>query len=160
MFVMYTSSLVNPTAASIFVRSCPARPTNGSPCRSSSRPGASPMKTIFADREPLPKTVRVRPSQSPHRRQEATSRSRESRSAASGSNRSAGAGSPKSELWGAAALSREKRIDRSSPEGEAGEVTTGIPPGGAGGAADPGERTSEGSARGASGGAGKGAAAR
>ena len=44
----------------ISVRSFPARPTKGTPCRSSSAPGASPMKTSRAFGLPSPKTVCVR----------------------------------------------------------------------------------------------------
>src|SRR5262245_1112892 len=40
--------------------SCPAMPTNGSPWRSSSPPGASPMKQASASIGPTPKTVWVR----------------------------------------------------------------------------------------------------
>ena len=40
----------------IFVRSCPARPTNGRPWLSSSSPGASPTKTSLAFALPSPKT--------------------------------------------------------------------------------------------------------
>src|SRR5258708_3059225 len=39
------------------VRSCPARPTNGIPCRSSSAPGPSPTKTRSAWRVPPPHTA-------------------------------------------------------------------------------------------------------
>ena len=44
MLRMYTSSRFMRHASMIFVSSCPARPTNGSPSRSSSAPGASPRK--------------------------------------------------------------------------------------------------------------------
>ena len=40
--------------------SCPARPTKGSPCRSSSAPGASPTNSHDARRLPTPNTVCVR----------------------------------------------------------------------------------------------------
>src|SRR5262245_19969998 len=53
-----------PTDSSIFVRSCPARPTNGFPCRSSSSPGPSPMTMRRASGWPLPKTIVVRPWES------------------------------------------------------------------------------------------------
>src|SRR3989442_348913 len=52
------------TDASIFVSSCPARPTNGSPCASSSAPGPSPITTNPAVGLPEPKTTLVRPSHS------------------------------------------------------------------------------------------------
>ena len=45
----------------ISVSSCPARPTKGSPRRSSSRPGASPTKTSSALGLPTPNTKFVRP---------------------------------------------------------------------------------------------------
>ena len=44
----------------IFVSSCPALPTNGSPCRSSSSPGASPTNINSASGLPTPKTTCVR----------------------------------------------------------------------------------------------------
>ena len=44
----------------ISVRSWPARPTNGSPSRSSSAPGASPTNMSRAVAAPVPKTVCVR----------------------------------------------------------------------------------------------------
>ncbi len=44
----------------IRLRSCPARPTNGSPWASSSAPGASPMNITLAFGFPTPKTVCVR----------------------------------------------------------------------------------------------------
>ena len=44
----------------IFVRSWPARPTNGSPCASSSAPGASPTNINSARGLPTPKTTCVR----------------------------------------------------------------------------------------------------
>src|SRR5579862_381334 len=59
---MYTSSRFNPIAPMILLSNWPARPTNGSPCKSSSWPGPSPTKTSFALRLPVPKTTFVRPS--------------------------------------------------------------------------------------------------
>ena len=44
-------------ASIICVSSFPARPTNGSPCSSSSRPGPSPTKTSCAFGLPTPKTM-------------------------------------------------------------------------------------------------------
>src|ERR1043165_1149933 len=44
----------------IFVSSCPPRPTNGTPVRSSSAPGASPKKHNRACGLPTPNTVCVR----------------------------------------------------------------------------------------------------
>src|SRR6185503_14727417 len=44
-------------AAIIFVSNWPAGPTNGSPCTSSSAPGASPTNIIFASRLPTPTTT-------------------------------------------------------------------------------------------------------
>ena len=46
----------------ILVSSCPARPTNGSPCRSSSSPGASPTNISDAVGLPTPNTTCRRPS--------------------------------------------------------------------------------------------------
>ena len=62
MLQMKTSSRAKPMAARILVSSWPLRPTKGSPCRSSSRPGASPMRTRSASGLPAPKTVCLRPS--------------------------------------------------------------------------------------------------
>ena len=45
---MYTSSRFSRHASMILLSNCPPRPTNGSPSRSSSAPGASPMKTQAA----------------------------------------------------------------------------------------------------------------
>ena len=59
----------------ILVSNWPALPTNGSPCRSSSAPGASPMNTSRALTLPTPKTVCVRvAANSAQRVQAATSR--------------------------------------------------------------------------------------
>src|SRR5271154_617043 len=44
----------------IFVSNCPARPTNGSPCSSSSAPGASPTNMSCASMLPTPKTTFLR----------------------------------------------------------------------------------------------------
>ena len=62
MFAMYTSSRVSSIASMIFVSSCPALPTNGMPCTSSSWPGASPMNMSSAEGLPTPKTICRRPS--------------------------------------------------------------------------------------------------
>ena len=51
-----------PIASMIFVSSWPARPTNGSPCRSSSSPGASPTNINRACGLPTPNTTWRRPS--------------------------------------------------------------------------------------------------
>src|ERR1700740_2568793 len=44
----------------IFVSSCPALPTNGSPCSSSSAPGASPTNMSGESMLPTPKTTFLR----------------------------------------------------------------------------------------------------
>src|SRR5882724_12395746 len=44
----------------IFVSNCPARPTNGSPCSSSSAPGASPTNMSCASMLPTPNTTFLR----------------------------------------------------------------------------------------------------
>ena len=54
------SSRVNPIARMIFVRSCPAGPTKGSPCSSSSAPGASPTNIKSAEGLPAPNTTPLR----------------------------------------------------------------------------------------------------
>src|SRR5580700_6222692 len=57
----------SPIASIIDVSNFPARPTNGSPCISSSRPGPSPTKTSFAFGLPSAKTILFRPLCSLHR---------------------------------------------------------------------------------------------
>ena len=57
---MKTSWRRNSISPSSWVSSCPARPTNGSPWRSSSAPGASPMNIRSASALPEPKTALVR----------------------------------------------------------------------------------------------------
>src|SRR5258708_1800033 len=47
-------------ASIIWVKSFPARPTNGKPCASSSAPGPSPMKTSSDLALPSPKTILLR----------------------------------------------------------------------------------------------------
>src|SRR5690348_5452294 len=51
--------------ASSVSRSLPAAPTNGSPCRSSLKPGASPTIMIVAGQGPTPGTAWVRVACSP-----------------------------------------------------------------------------------------------
>src|ERR1700730_17593437 len=46
--------------------SCPAAPTNGSPCLSSLKPGASPTIITSAGHGPVPGTACVRVACSPH----------------------------------------------------------------------------------------------
>ena len=55
-FPIKTSSLSKFIALSISVRSCPALPTNGRPCLSSSAPGPSPITITSASGLPVPKT--------------------------------------------------------------------------------------------------------
>ena len=62
-----TSSRLWPMARSISSSNLPALPTNGSPRRSSSAPGASPMTSQSAFGLPTPKTVFVRLADSPQR---------------------------------------------------------------------------------------------
>src|SRR5580704_9089488 len=69
---MYTCSRANPMACSMELSNCPARPTNGSPLRSSSAPGASPTMSQSACGLPTPNTVCVRVALKPHRVQAAT----------------------------------------------------------------------------------------
>src|ERR1700743_2783554 len=59
-FAMYTCSRGKPMASSMELSNCPARPTNGSPLRSSSAPGASPTMSQSAVGLPTPNTVWVR----------------------------------------------------------------------------------------------------
>src|SRR5690242_446286 len=59
--------------ASSFPSSCPAAPTNGTPCLSSWKPGASPTNIRSACGFPEPKTTCVRPCASGQRTQPATS---------------------------------------------------------------------------------------
>ena len=62
MFVMKTSSRLQPSGARNFVSSAPARPTNGRPSRSSLNPGPSPTNTTSVSGLPSPGTARVRVS--------------------------------------------------------------------------------------------------
>ncbi len=72
-FDIKTLFLLSPAPASSLSSSFPADPTNGRPDSSSLRPGASPTKTTRESRFPSPFTLFFAPSQSPHRRQLATS---------------------------------------------------------------------------------------
>ena len=74
MLAMNTSSRFIPISSSSLFSSCPARPTNGRPCRSSSAPGASPTKISSASALPEPKTTLVRSACNGQRVQPATSR--------------------------------------------------------------------------------------
>ncbi len=70
---MKTSERFNSMALMIFVSNWPAKPTKGSPSRSSSAPGASPTNMIRASMFPTPNTVCVRVrARTGHFRQEAT----------------------------------------------------------------------------------------
>src|SRR3954447_7258286 len=66
-FAMKTSSRRSSTAASSPSSSLPAWPTNGTPCLSSWKPGASPTNIRSARGLPAPKTTCVRPCASLHR---------------------------------------------------------------------------------------------
>src|SRR5579872_3654579 len=57
---MYTSDRVREIRASKVSRSLPAAPTNGSPWRSSLKPGASPTIIMSAGQGPTPGTACVR----------------------------------------------------------------------------------------------------
>src|SRR3954465_8704527 len=69
---MYTSSRARPIPASSLPSSWPAAPTNGTPCLSSWKPGASPTNIRSASGEPEPKTTCVRVWLSGQRRHPAT----------------------------------------------------------------------------------------
>ena len=71
-FAMNTSSRRNPAMAKSSLRYLPAAPTNGSPCKSSFLPGASPTISTRAEGLPTPNTVCVRPSANGHRRHPST----------------------------------------------------------------------------------------
>lgn len=58
--VIYTSFLSISAAFKICVRSCPALPTKGRPCASSSAPGPSPMNINEVFSHPSPKTTELR----------------------------------------------------------------------------------------------------
>ena len=58
--------LLKPQACRILSSSCPDRPTNGRPCRSSSLPGASPIMTMGAWGLPSPKITWFLVSAKPH----------------------------------------------------------------------------------------------
>src|SRR5256885_6838670 len=69
----YTSARVSPIPDSSWSSSLPAAPTNGTPCLSSWKPGASPTNIRSAPGSPEPKTTCVRPPASAQRVQPATS---------------------------------------------------------------------------------------
>ena len=71
MFAMYTPSRDKPTEARIWVRSCPAGPTNGRPVSSSTSPGPSPTNRSGERGSPSPNTTVRRLSASGQRRQSA-----------------------------------------------------------------------------------------
>src|SRR4051794_15604433 len=90
---MNTSPRASPISPSRRSSSCPAWPTNGTPCRSSLRPGASPTNIRSASALPDPKTTEVRVCAScGHRTQPRASAS----TAFSASRRSSGDGTPQS----------------------------------------------------------------
>src|SRR5207245_3412306 len=70
----YTSARASPIPSSSRSSSLPAWPTNGSPCLSSWKPGASPTSIRSASGWPFPKTTCVRPSASRQRVQTEASR--------------------------------------------------------------------------------------
>src|ERR1700687_4491003 len=63
---MYTSCRPRPMRASNVSSGLPAAPTNGSPCRSSLKPGASPTIMMSAGQGPTPGTACVRVACRPH----------------------------------------------------------------------------------------------
>src|SRR5919201_3346904 len=65
-FATKTSERVSPIPASNWSRSFPAAPTNGTPCWSSWKPGASPTNIRSAFGSPEPNTTCVRPCASAH----------------------------------------------------------------------------------------------
>src|SRR3954470_10678645 len=77
---MYTCSRDSPISPSSVSSSLPAWPTNGYPCLSSWKPGASPTNIRSACGSPTPKTTCVRPCASRQRVQPATWRSNASSS--------------------------------------------------------------------------------
>src|SRR6266576_6155943 len=72
-FAMYTSPRERPMPSSSCSSSFPAAPTNGMPCLSSWKPGASPTNIRSESGSPAPNTTWVRPSASAHLVQPATS---------------------------------------------------------------------------------------
>src|ERR671937_1521821 len=76
---------MSPIPASSWSSSLPAAPTNGTPCLSSWKPGASPTNIRSASGSPEPKTTWVRPCASAQRVQPATS-SRNARSSWAGAS--------------------------------------------------------------------------
>src|SRR5256885_3881370 len=68
----YTSARVSPIPDSSWSSSLPAAPTNGTPCLSSWKPGASPTNIRSAAGSPEPKTTWVRPAARGQRVQPAT----------------------------------------------------------------------------------------
>src|SRR6266542_2070047 len=79
-FAIYTCCRLRPIPARSLSSSFPAWPTNGMPCLSSWKPGASPTNIRSAFGSPTPKTTCVRPSARRHRVQPATSRANASSS--------------------------------------------------------------------------------
>ena len=78
-------SRVSPIPSMSRVSSCPARPTNGMPCSSSSAPGPSPTNIRSASGSPTPNTTWVRVSASGQRVQPRASSRRASRLGQAGS---------------------------------------------------------------------------
>ena len=72
----------SPVAWIIFVSNCPALPTNGSPCSSSSAPGASPTNISGASMLPTPNTTFLRDAARCGHLTQAIARSRNSANAA------------------------------------------------------------------------------
>src|SRR6266436_4047750 len=103
-------------SASSWSSSLPAAPTNGTPCLSSWKPGASPTNIRSAAGKPDPKTTCVRPLASAHLVQPATlsryaARLRPAGSVAATAAASTAAASSRTEarLGGARAVGREDR---------------------------------------------------
>ncbi len=104
MLAMNTVSRGRPMASSMALSNWPARPTNGSPWRSSSAPGASPITSHSARVLPTPNTVCVRVL---HRSQavQAATRSRSTPQSAVGGKRRRGRGRRRADAGASAALS-------------------------------------------------------
>src|SRR4051794_37225217 len=110
---MYTSSRDRPISSSSFESSWPAAPTNGTPCLSSWKPGASPTNIRSASGEPAPNTTCVRPRASAHFVQPDTSAAyaaRGSVTATAAASTAAASSSRRTETrLGAGAVGRELR---------------------------------------------------
>src|SRR5438105_3577385 len=108
--------------ASSFDSSCPAAPTNGTPCLSSWKPGASPTNISSAAGLPEPKTTCVRPCDNRHFVQPATESAKTASSCIAGESRTAAGCSAAAAGAAAAAPAAETRLLAAADRREDGEL--------------------------------------